>query len=116
ISRSLAEPATNEPVEEPIPANALLRSAALRAALRAGSVERALAILDAGVDPMAPALPDELDQRNALTIAATLNDSRPMRAMIAAGADVNHRSHGITPLLAAPRDSYYGRAETVLVL
>src|SRR5690606_40397227 len=50
ISRSLAEPATNEPVEEPIPANALLRSAALRAALRAGSVERALAILDAGVE------------------------------------------------------------------
>ncbi len=103
-------------VATPIPGNALLRSAALRDALRAGAVERALTILAADADPTVPAMPDEADQRDALTIAATLNDSRPLRAMIAAGADVNHQCHGISPLLAATRDSYYGRAETVIAL
>lgn len=102
--------------DEPIPANVLLRAAALRDALRDGRVERAMSILDADTDPTLSALPDEADQRDALTIAATLNDSRPLRAMIAAGADVNHSCQGVTPLLAAARDSYYGRAETVLAL
>lgn len=117
--RRSAPPEVGDPIaaaDAPIPANALLRSAAMRDALRAGAVDRALAILAAGVDPTVPALPDEIDQRDALTIAATLNDSRPLRAMIAAGADVNHRCHDVTPLLAATRDSYYGRAETVLTL
>ncbi len=36
--------------------------------------------------------------------------------MIAKGADVNRASGGITPLLAATRDSWHGRAEAVLTL
>jgi ankyrin repeat protein len=108
--------ATPTKLAEPIPANALLRATALRTALREGDIERSLAIIEAGTDPITPALPDESDQRDALTIAATLNDSRPLRALIAAGVDVNHRCHDLTPLLAATRDSYYGRTETVLVL
>lgn len=99
-----------------IPANPVLRAAALRSALRSGQVDDALAILEAGVDPCSLALPDEADQRDALHIAATLNDSRPLRAMIAAGVDVNHRCVGLTPLLLATRDSYYGRPEIVLAL
>lgn len=105
-----------EAAPEPIPDSALARAAALRAALRDGHVDRALAIIGAGVDVTAPAFPDEADQRDALTVAATLNDSRPLRAMIAGGADVNHRWQQLTPLLAACRDSYYGRAEIVLAL
>lgn len=104
------------PNRQPIPGNPVLRAAALRASLRGGDIDYALAILDAGVDPCSLALPDETDQRDALGIAATLNDSRPLRAMIAAGIDVNHRSVGLTPLLLASRDSYYGRPEIVLAL
>jgi ankyrin repeat protein len=111
------EPAEPTPAPaRPIPDNALLRAAALRTALREGDVDHALALIAAGVDPVAPALPDEGDQRDALVIAATLNDSRPLRALIGAGADVNHRCQELTPLLAATRDSYYGRAEIVLAL
>lgn len=102
--------------DEPIPQRPLLRDAALRTALREGRVERALVLLAAGASATAAALPDEVDQRDALTIAATLNDSRPLRAMIAAGASIEHRCQGLTPLLAACRDSYYGRAEIVLAL
>jgi ankyrin repeat protein len=119
VARLLLPEAPELPVPappRPIPDNALLRSAALRTALREGDVDHALVLIDAGVDPVAPALPDEGDQRDALVIAATLNDSRPLRALIGAGADVNHRCQDLTPLLAATRDSYYGRAEIVLAL
>jgi ankyrin repeat protein len=117
--QTIAMPTADEAAaraDEPIPTSALLRAAALRDALRSGAIDRSLAIIQAGVHATAPALPDEDDQRDALIIAATLNDSRPLRAMIAAGADVNHRSRGLTPLLAATRDSYYGREETVIAL
>src|SRR5690606_30763234 len=99
-----------------IPTHPVLRAAALRASLRSGEIDAALAILEAGVDPCSLALPDETDQRDALHIAATLNDSRPLRAMIAAGVDINHRCAGLTPLLLATRDSYYGRPEIVMAL
>lgn len=116
LQAQAAPEAVIETAPEPIPDNALVRAAALRTALRDGHVDRALAIIGAGVDVTASAFPDEADQRDALTIAATLNDSRPLRAMIAGGADVNHRWQQLTPLLAACRDSYYGRAEIVLAL
>lgn len=112
-----AEPESGPvPSPLPIPDNPVLRAASLRASLRGGDIDHALAVLEAGVDPCSLALPDETDQRDALGIAATLNDSRPLRAMIAAGIDVNHRCVGLTPLLLATRDSYYGRPEIVLAL
>lgn len=109
-------PPVAEQTAPEVPANPLLRAAALREALREGHIDHALVILQAGTDPCALALPDESDQRNALAIAATLNDSRPLRAMIAAGVDVNYRCGGLTPLQLATRDSYYGRPEIVLAL
>lgn len=100
----------------PVPADAGERTWLLRQVLRAGDVDHALTLLAAGVDVLAPAWPDEPDQRCALIVAAGMNDSRPLRAMLAAGIDVNHPAQGLTPLLAATRGSYYGRPETVLAL
>ncbi len=111
-----ADTADAEPVDETIPESALQRDVALREALHLGNIDHALRLLAAGANVIAPAWPDEVDQRDALTVAATLNDSRPLRAMIAAGADINHASNGQTPLLAATRDSYYGRPEIVMSL
>lgn len=117
-----AEPAREEPADAPgtppppLPADPGERTWLLRQALRAGDVDHALALLAAGADVLAPAWPDEPEQRCALIIAAAMNDSRPLRAMLAAGIDVNHAEQGMTPLLAATRGSYYGRPETVLAL
>ena len=92
------------------------QAAALLAATRAGDIPRALALLDAGADPdTAPGQADR-DQRPVLMLAALLPDTRLLRALIARGADVNRASGGITPLLAASRDSWHGRAEAVLTL
>lgn len=100
-----------------LPATARQRALRLREAVRQGEVELALALLAAGADATEPPWPDEPDQRDAVIIAASLNDARPLRAMIAAGIDVNHRCQGVTPLLAATRDAYYaGRVEIVLTL
>lgn len=114
--RPTASVMADDAVDDTVPDSALQRDVALRAALHEGRIDYALRLLAAGTDVTAPAWPDEVDQRNALTIAATLNDSRPLRAMIAAGADINHDSGGLTPLLAATRDSYYGRPEIVMSL
>ena len=89
---------------------------ALLAATRDGDIERALALVEAGADPgTAPAAGDR-DQRPVLMLAALLPDTRLLRALIAKGADVNRASGGLTPLLAATRDSWHGRAEAVLTL
>lgn len=92
------------------------QAAALLAAIRGGDVERALALVEAGADPDTAPLADDRDQRPALMLAALLPDTRLLRALIARGADVNRASGGITPLLAATRDSWHGRAEAVLTL
>lgn len=89
---------------------------ALLAAIRDGDIERALALVEAGADPNTTPALTERDQRPALTLAALLPDTRLLRALIAKGADVNRVSGGITPLLAATRDSRHGRAEAVLTL
>lgn len=89
---------------------------ALLAAARAGDIERALALLEAGADPNAAPAVHERDQRPVLTLAALLPDTRLLRALIAKGADVNRASGGLTALLAATRDSWHGRAEAVMTL
>ena len=104
-------PAVNEPTS-----GAPEQAQALLTATRDGDIERALALVAAGADPNTAAPPDDRDQRPVLTLAALLPDTRLLRALIAKGADVNRASGGITPLLAATRDSWHGRAEAVLTL
>jgi ankyrin repeat protein len=88
----------------------------LYAAARAGRVDDALALLDAGADPHA--LPDAAarDQRALPVLAALLADLRLLRALIGARIDLNQRHAGLTPLLAATRDSWHGRPEAVMTL
>ena len=88
---------------------------ALFAAARAGRVERALELLDAGADPRALST-DPRDQRSLATLAAVLPDLRLLRALIAHGIDLNQAQAGMTPLLAATRDSWHGRPDAVTTL
>ncbi|MDQ6647444.1 MAG: ankyrin repeat domain-containing protein, partial [Pseudomonadota bacterium] len=89
---------------------------ALLFATREGDIERALALVEAGADPDTAPDPDERDQRPVLMLAALLPDTRLLRSLIARGADVNQTSGGLSPLLAATRDSWHGRAEAVMTL
>ena len=89
---------------------------ALLLATRDGDIERALALVEAGADPDTAPTASDRDQRPVLMLAALLPDTRLLRALIAKGADVNRASGGITPLLAATRDSWHGRAEAVMTL
>lgn len=90
--------------------------AALYAAARTGRVDRALELLDAGADPFALPPPDDRDQRSLAVLAAVLPDLRLLRALIARGVDLNTPHAGMTPLLAATRDSWHGRPEAVMTL
>ena len=92
------------------------RSAALYDAARAGRVDRALELLEAGADPRALPPPDARDQRSLPVLAAVLPDLRLLRALIARRVDVNSAHAGMTPLLAATRDSWHGRPEAVMTL
>ena len=89
---------------------------ALLAATRDGDIERALALVEAGADPNTVPQSGDRDQRPVLMLAALLPDTRLLRILIAKGADVNRASGGFTPLLAATRDSWHGRAEAVMTL
>ncbi|MGH8028842.1 MAG: ankyrin repeat domain-containing protein, partial [Arenimonas sp.] len=90
--------------------------ARLYAALREGRIEAALAALDSGASPLALPASGERDQRTLPMLATLLGDMRPLRRIIAAGADLNRDHQGLTPLLAATRDSWHGRPEAVMTL
>ena len=90
--------------------------AALLDALRSAQHERALATLEQGADANVRPAADSRDQRTALMLAVALPDLRALRALIAHGADVNLVHAGITPLIAATRDSYEGRPDVVTML
>ena len=92
------------------------QAAALLAAIHRADIERALALVEAGADPNTAPDSEARDQRPALLLAALLPDTRLLRALIGRGADVNRVSGGLTPLLAATRDSLHGRAEAVMTL
>ncbi len=100
---------------EPLPVNGDL-VAELYAAARGGRVDRALQLLDAGADPHAPPPPGERDRRSLAALAAVLPDLNLLRALIARGVDLNACEGGMTPLLAATRDSWHGRPEAVMTL
>ncbi|HEY4530011.1 MAG TPA: ankyrin repeat domain-containing protein, partial [Luteimonas sp.] len=124
LLRTPLAPATLDVVDMPVPAEAPVAeevvpgdaSAALYAAARSGRVERALELLELGAD--AHALPGAggRDQRSLAVLAAVLPDLRLLRALIARGVDLNHAHAGLTPLLAATRDSWHGRPEAVMTL
>lgn len=88
----------------------------LYAAARNGRVDRALQLLEAGADPQAAPPPDARDQRSLAVLAAVLPDLRLLRELIARRVDVDRVERGISPLLAATRDSWHGRPEAVMTL
>ncbi len=90
--------------------------AALYAAVRAGQVDQALALLNMGAN--AHALPPRVarDQRSLPMLAAVQPDLRLLRALIEAGIDLNRAHADLTPLFAAMRDSYHGRPDAVQML
>ncbi|MBK9670413.1 MAG: ankyrin repeat domain-containing protein [Thermomonas sp.] len=116
-----AEAAT--PAHEPPPpvaAGAVVdgeaRTRELYAVARAGRVERALQLLEAGADAQAPPPAGDRDRRGLPVLAAVLPDLRLLRALIARGVDLNAAQAATTPLLAATRDSWHGRPEAVMTL
>jgi ankyrin repeat protein len=113
-----AEPAA-EATETPQLPSGISRAeldATLLCAAHSAQVNLALAALERGADPNAIPGPDLRDQRSALLIAVTLPDLRLLRTLIGKGADVNRAYGGVTPLIAATRDSYQGRPEAVTTL
>ncbi|MDQ7760583.1 ankyrin repeat domain-containing protein [Xanthomonas sontii] len=101
--------------DEPPPAQDELH-AALYDAARGGRVDRALQLLQAGADPHALPAAEWRDQRSLPVLAAVLPDLRLLRELIVRGVDVNRPHLGMTPLLAATRDSWHGRPEAVMTL
>lgn len=91
-------------------------SVALYAAAAAGQIERALALLEQGGDPQALPDPAAPDQRSLPMLAALLPDLRLLRELIARGVDLQREHAGLTPLLAATRDSWHGRGDAVAML
>ena len=107
---------TQEPPALPADVTRAELDATLLCAAHSAQISLALAALERGGDPNALPGPDQRDQRSALMIAVTLPDLRLLRALIAKGVDVNKLHGGITPLIAATRDSYQGRPEAVTTL
>lgn len=102
------------PTNEPAPDQDLEH--ALFEAARSGRVDRALALIDAGADPHALPAEGARDQRSLGALAAVLPDLRLLRTLIGNGVDLNHAHAGVTPLLAATRDSWHGRPDAVTTL
>ena len=111
-----------DPIEDAEPVHAALQQSSdaldiqLHDAARAGRVERALELIEQGADPHALPGPDDRDKRSLPVLAAVLPDLRLLRALIGQGVDVNAAHAGMTPLLAATRDSWHGRPDAVMTL
>src|SRR5690348_1224158 len=88
----------------------------LLAAVRSGDAANVRDWLARGADPDAVPAAGARDQRSALILAAELPDTRVLRTLIAAGAEVNRPHASLTPLLAATRCCSAGRPETVTSL
>lgn len=116
---SLGDQLLAEAAQPPPPLEALVPSQyvpELYEAVRAGRVDRALQLIEAGADVHAPPPAEARDQRQLSAIAAVLPDLRLLRMLIAEGLDLNRVHRGMTPLLAATRDSWHGRPEAVMML
>ncbi|WDS35421.1 ankyrin repeat domain-containing protein [Pseudoxanthomonas sp.] len=104
------EPARSAPVHAPA------LDAELYEAARGGRVERALQLIEAGANPRALPAAGARDQRSLAVLAAVLPDLRLLRLLIGKGIDLNQVHAGMTPLLAATRDSWHGRPDAVTTL
>jgi ankyrin repeat protein len=105
-----------EPQDTPIDIDHADIHATLLAAARSAQTALALTLLDRGADPDTVPPRDQRDQRSVMMMAVTLPDLRLLRALIAKDGDVNRIQGGITPLIAATRDSYKGRPDAVTTL
>lgn len=74
------------------------------------------ALLARGADPNERPPSDSSDQRSPLVLAAITGRIPVLKQLIQAGADVNGNSAGLTPLLAATRDTWSGRFDVVMSL
>lgn len=88
----------------------------LYAAARTGRVDRALALLDDGANPLAAPPSGDKDQRGLAQLAAVLPDLRLLRVLIERGIRLDAEPGCVTALLAATRDSWHGRPEAVMTL
>ncbi|MFN9738326.1 MAG: ankyrin repeat domain-containing protein [Pseudomonadota bacterium] len=104
------------PAEAAPSADPAARDARVLAAAAGNQVELALQLLRGGARPDALPGPYDRDQRSLAIIAATAPDLRLLRELIRRGADINRAVAGLTPLLAATRDSWSGRLDTVMML
>ena len=110
-------PAASDDLPMPLVADAVGDlDGALYAAARNGRLDQALQLLDAGADAHALPPVDARDQRTLPMLAAVLPDLRLLRALIGRGVDLNAAYMGMTPLIAATRDSWHGRPEAVMTL
>lgn len=99
-----------------IPVDPRERDRELIARCAAHEIDLALMLLRNGADPNARPDPHDRDQRTPAIIAATEPDLRLLRELILRGADLNLAIGGLTPLVAATRDSWAGRIESVQTL
>lgn len=86
------------------------------AAARGGRADEAIAALRRGADPAGLPDPEDRDQRSLPVLASVMPDVALLRELLARGVDINRQHAGLTPLLAATRDSWHGRIETVTTL
>ncbi|MCZ8319232.1 MAG: ankyrin repeat domain-containing protein [Silanimonas sp.] len=110
------EPPVDVDDEGVVETGPLHETADLHADARAGRIDAVLATLDAGADPDALPDPASPDQRTLAMLAALLPDLRLLRELIVRGVDLNLEHAGLTPLLAATRDSWHGRIDAVTML
>lgn len=85
-------------------------------AARQGDSAGVIGALARGANANTTPPPESADQRTPLIAAATAADRGGLRALIAAGAEIDRISGGLTALLAATRDSYAGRIDAVMTL
>jgi ankyrin repeat protein len=111
--QDIAEPA---PVVVPSGLSAGELDTMLLRCIRAGQTELALAALARGADPNCVPAAEDRDQRTGLVLAAVSPDLRLLRGLIAQGGDLNRVVAGISPLIAATRDSHEGRPDAVMTL
>lgn len=105
----------SEPVIDAV-ASALIDAQALYRAIGDGDSENALALIAAGADVHALPADGAPDQRTLAMLAALLPDLRVLRALLERGIDINRVHAGLSPLLAATRDSWQGRLDAVSML
>ncbi|MFT3790578.1 MAG: ankyrin repeat domain-containing protein [Rudaea sp.] len=112
--------ATAEPGAAAVVAAAAIDQAELDARLlrhaRAGESAAACAALAQGADANVVPAAGDRDQRLVVVLACVAQDLALLRALIAKGADINRLHAGLTPLIAATRDSYQGRPDVVVTL